>query len=130
MQFVDYDGVRFRLSTPESKSVLVLSMHIRCWDELVRYGALDVLKREYGAMLLPQPESEHNVSLQIDAGAAPPEGGACILRFLLRVLLNSDAYMTLVVVNFRGSRGPHPVAIPLEAQCSRRTIRTCIPDPA
>ena len=28
VQFVDYDGVRFHLSTPQSKTTLLLSMHI------------------------------------------------------------------------------------------------------
>jgi len=71
VQFVDYDGVRFHLSTPERKSVLLLSMHIRCWDELVQYGAIDVLKREYGSLLQPQSEPEYNVSLAIDLDQLP-----------------------------------------------------------
>ncbi|KAJ7077919.1 actin-related protein ARPC2 [Mycena belliarum] len=71
VQFVDYDGVRFHLSTPERKSVLLLSMHIRCWDELVMYGALDVLKREYGSLLQPQPEPEYSVSLALDLDQLP-----------------------------------------------------------
>lgn len=75
MQFVDYDGVRFHLSTPESKTVLLLSMNIRCWDELVRYGAVDVLKREYGSLLSAQVEPDYNVSLEVDLVQAPPEGG-------------------------------------------------------
>lgn len=75
VQFVDYDGVRFHLSTPESKTTLLLSMQIRCWDELVRYGAVEVLKREYGALVIAQPESEYNVSLEVDLNAAPPDDG-------------------------------------------------------
>jgi len=50
-------------------------MHIRCWDELVLYGALDILKREYGSLVQGQPESDYNVSLLIDLETAPPEGG-------------------------------------------------------
>ncbi|KAH7878996.1 actin-related protein ARPC2 [Lentinula edodes] len=69
--FVDYDGVRFHLSTPERKTLLLLSMHIRCWDELVRYGAMEVLQREYGVLLQPQAEPEYNVSLAIDLEQAP-----------------------------------------------------------
>lgn len=75
MQFVDFDGVRFHLTTPDRKTALLLSMHIRCWDELVRYGALDVLRREYGSLVQAQPEPEYNVSLVIDLETAPPEGG-------------------------------------------------------
>ena len=50
-------------------------MSIRCWDELLKYGVNDILKREYGAMLRAQPEPEYNVSLDIDLEQFPPEGG-------------------------------------------------------
>jgi len=84
--FVDYDGVRFHLSTPERKTLLLLSMHIRCWDELVRYGALEILQREYGALLQPQAEPEYNVSLAIDLEqipAGPEDREAFILSIAL-----------------------------------------------
>ncbi|THU99097.1 arp2/3 complex 34 kDa subunit [Dendrothele bispora CBS 962.96] len=71
VSFVDYDGVRFHMSTPEKKTALLLSMHIRCWDQLVQYGALDVLKREYGSLLKPSAEPEYNVSLEIDLEQVP-----------------------------------------------------------
>jgi actin related protein 2/3 complex subunit 2 len=74
VQFVDYDGVRFHLSTPERKTALLLSMHIRCWAELVQYGANDVLKREYGSLMKGQAEPEYNVSLEIDLEQIPAEG--------------------------------------------------------
>jgi len=69
--FVDYDGVKFRLSTPERKTLLLLSMSVRCWDELVAYGALDVLRREYGSLLKSEAEPEYNVSLEIDLEHIP-----------------------------------------------------------
>lgn len=71
VKFVDYDGVRFRISTPEKKTKLLLSMHIRCWDELLNYGALDVLQREYGARLQATPEPDYNVSIEIDLEDIP-----------------------------------------------------------
>lgn len=73
--FVDYDGVRFRLSTPERKTLLRLSMNIRCWDELAQYGATSILQREYGAYLLPEAEPEYSVTLEFDTEKVPPEGG-------------------------------------------------------
>ena len=76
VQFVDFDGVRFHLSTPERKTQLLLSMHIRCWAELVKYGAVDVLKREYGSLLAVRPEPEYNVSLEIDVEQIPADPGA------------------------------------------------------
>ena len=75
VSFVDYDGVRFRMSTPERKTTLLLSMHIRCWDELVRYGALSILQREYGSLLQAQPEDDHHVSLLIDLDKVPTGPG-------------------------------------------------------
>jgi len=76
VQFVDFDGVRFHLSTPERKTQLVLSMSIRCWDELVQYGANDIINREYGQYVAPQAEPQYNVTLQIDTDQIPPEGEA------------------------------------------------------
>lgn len=73
--FVDFDGVRFHLFTPEKKTVLQLSMNIRCWDELAAYGALDVLQREYGSMIMNTPEPEYNISLQIDLDQLPQNEG-------------------------------------------------------
>lgn len=72
---MDFDGVRFHLTTPDRKSALLLSMNIRCWDELVQYGVMDILQREYGSLVQAQPEPEYNVSLEIDLEKAPPEGG-------------------------------------------------------
>ena len=58
---------------------MLLSMNIRCWDELVQYGALDVLRREYGALLSDSVEPDYNVSLDIDLEHAPQEPGAYCL---------------------------------------------------
>jgi len=71
--FVDYDNVRFHLTTPERKTVLRLSMSIRCWDELVQYGALDILRREYGSLLSNEVEPDYNVSLDIDLEQVPTD---------------------------------------------------------
>jgi actin related protein 2/3 complex, subunit 2 len=50
-------------------------MSIRCWDELVKFGALDLLKREYGDWLQAQPEPDYNVSLEYAIESVPPPGG-------------------------------------------------------
>jgi actin related protein 2/3 complex subunit 2 len=77
------------LSTPEKKTLLLLSMSIRCWDELVRYGALEVLGREYGALLQGQAEPEYNVSLLIDLEQAPVEPGSCLIRSFVHSFIHS-----------------------------------------
>lgn len=77
VQFVDYDGVRFHLHTPERKSVILLSMSVRCWDELVKYGALDVVHREYGAYVASTVEPGYNLTLQFDISSLPQGGTYC-----------------------------------------------------
>jgi len=74
VQFVDFDGVRFRLSTPQSKEIIVLSMHMRCWEQLVKYGVDDVIKREYGSRVMSQPEAEYHVSIEYALDSVPPAG--------------------------------------------------------
>lgn len=100
VQFVDFDDVRFHLSTPERKTQLVLSMSIRCWDELAQYGVHSILQREYGSMVKAQPEPEYNVSLELDLEQFPAEPGKLGQR-LLRVSLMS----------FRGAGGTRQVHI-------------------
>lgn len=58
--------------------MLLLSMNIRCWPELVKAGAIDILKREYGSYVSSTVEPEYNVSLEIDLEQVPPEGGMCV----------------------------------------------------
>jgi len=77
IQFVDYDNVRFHLSTQEAKTVITLSMAIQCWPDLVKYGARDHLASTYGEYLLgdAETEPEYNVSLRIDLEKIPSTPG-------------------------------------------------------
>ncbi len=67
-------------------------MHIRCWSELVQYGALDVLKREYGSLVKDEAEPEYNVSLEIDLEQAPTGAGTVFLVLFLLPLANVRMY--------------------------------------
>lgn len=71
----DFDGVTFHLSTPESKSKILISIQVKCYNELVRYGAEQVLEREYGPYVVA-PESGYNFSVQIDLENLPEDRGA------------------------------------------------------
>ncbi|KAJ1917432.1 Arp complex subunit [Tieghemiomyces parasiticus] len=66
IKLVDFDGVTYHLSTPTSRSELVLSMAVPCFSELVAHGAQDILNREYGAHLLPETEQGYHVSMKFD----------------------------------------------------------------
>jgi actin related protein 2/3 complex subunit 2 len=66
----DFDGVIFHISTPESKTRILVSIQIRCYDDLLRYGADEVLRREYGNYVAPA-EAGYNFSVQVDLENLP-----------------------------------------------------------
>ncbi|PNS20201.1 Actin-related protein 2/3 complex subunit 2 [Sphaceloma murrayae] len=68
----DFDGVTFHISTPESKTAILISIAVKCYKELVHYGAEDVLQREYGPFIVA-PESGYDFSIQIDTNDLPAE---------------------------------------------------------
>jgi len=67
----DFDGVTFHISTPESKSKILISISVKCYNQ---YGAQQVLEREYGPYVVA-PESGYDFSIQIDLDALPEEKG-------------------------------------------------------
>jgi hypothetical protein len=110
---VDYDNVRFHLSTPSSKTQLLLSMGIQCWPDLVKYGAREHLQQEYGGYLLGEGETEpeYNVSLMIDLEKLPAMSGESSMPFtvifdlccLFRVVPKIVSFDTLVYLGCPGT---------------------------
>ncbi|KFY88714.1 hypothetical protein V500_06167 [Pseudogymnoascus sp. VKM F-4518 (FW-2643)] len=70
----DFDGVTFHVSTPESKSKILVSLQIKCYDELVKYGATKILEREYGSYVV-EPENGYDFSVQVDLDNLPEDQG-------------------------------------------------------
>ncbi|KAF5125340.1 Actin-related protein 2/3 complex subunit 2 [Metarhizium anisopliae] len=68
----DFDGVTFHISTPETKTKILLSIQIRCFQDLVQYGAEQVLQREYGQYVAPV-EPGYDFSVLIDLENLPEE---------------------------------------------------------
>ncbi|MCJ1338755.1 hypothetical protein MMC09_004044 [Bachmanniomyces sp. S44760] len=68
----DFDGVTFHISTPESKSKIRVSLAIKCYNELLKYGAQQVLEREYGSYIV-SPEEGYNFSIQVDLDNLPAD---------------------------------------------------------
>ncbi|ANB12533.1 Arc35p [Sugiyamaella lignohabitans] len=62
----DFDNVKFHISTPESKTKLVVSLYIKCYKDLQKYGVEQLLDREYGQFKLSTPEDNYNYSLLLD----------------------------------------------------------------
>ena len=67
----DFDGVTFHISTPTSKSQILISLSVKCYRELLTYGAESVLNREYGTYITT-PEPSYDFSILIDLDNLPP----------------------------------------------------------
>jgi actin related protein 2/3 complex subunit 2 len=70
----DFDGVIFHISTPETKTKILVSIQIRCFGDLVKYGAEDVLRREYGSYVVPT-EAGYDFSVLVDLENLPESKG-------------------------------------------------------
>jgi len=74
----DFDGVLYKISNPETgdkaeRSKLNVSVALKFYKELQRHGADEVLKREYGSMLLDKPEDGFDVTVQVDLNNIPSD---------------------------------------------------------
>lgn len=77
----DFDNVAFHVSTPETKSKILISIAVKCYKELLQYGAQKVLEREYGSYIVP-PEAGYDFSILIDLDNLPsdPEAREELIR--------------------------------------------------
>jgi actin related protein 2/3 complex subunit 2 len=80
MDFVDFDGVSYHLATLDNQDTKIfLSIRWKCWPELIQYGAMDTLRREYSQWIV-DPEPNYDFTLQFDVenlGADPGTSTAC-----------------------------------------------------
>lgn len=69
----DFDAVTFHLFTePNAKNLLNISMSIKCYSELRKYGADDLMKQYYGD-ILKSPENGFDVTVQINFDKPPAD---------------------------------------------------------
>ena len=84
----DFDNVTFHLSNPLGpddrpiKSTIHLSMAIKCYKDLVKYGATEILEREYKGMIIPA-EQGYDFTVEINLDNIPSSQGilACYIIF-------------------------------------------------
>ena len=69
----------FHLSTPDSKSKILISINVKCYKELVQYGAKQVLEDKYGPYIVP-PEAGYDFSIVVDLENLPAEQGQFLQR--------------------------------------------------
>ncbi|CAF9909045.1 MAG: hypothetical protein ALECFALPRED_005206 [Alectoria fallacina] len=68
----DFDNVAFHVSTPETKSKILISIAVKCYKELLQYGAQEILEREYGTYIV-SPEAGYDFSVLIDLDNLPSD---------------------------------------------------------
>jgi actin related protein 2/3 complex subunit 2 len=76
VQLADFDGVVYHLTTPDSenKNIIRVSMGMKCYrGDLEKYGATQILLREYGDLLSSNVEQGYDVSIIYDERSIPPE---------------------------------------------------------
>ncbi|KAK3046605.1 Arp complex subunit [Extremus antarcticus] len=66
----DFDNVTFHISTPNTKTQILVSISVKCYPELLKYGAQEILEREYGQYIV-EPEQAYNFSVQVDLEKLP-----------------------------------------------------------
>lgn len=68
----DFDFTTYHVSTPQAKTKILLSINIKCWQDLAKYGSLELLKKKYSQykciQILSDADCEpgYDVSLYID----------------------------------------------------------------
>jgi hypothetical protein len=73
-------------------------MHVRCWDELVKYGANEIMEREYG-QYLTETEHEYSVSLELDCDKIKALGGEFNLLVTRAQSSSVDIYCRVELTN-------------------------------
>jgi len=83
----DFDGVQFHVTADaNNKSLVHVSLHWRCAQDLLKNGGLDIMQAVYGSMLQATPEASYDITLQVnvdDGDAALPDKIGAFKRNLL-----------------------------------------------
>lgn len=69
----DFDGVTFHIvSEGENKNIIKISISIKCFAELKKQGVDDLLKQQYGSLLVA-PEAKYDATVQVDLDKPPSD---------------------------------------------------------
>jgi len=75
----DFDQATFHIWTDQNqKNILRVSLSLKCYSELKKYGVDEIMKKNYGNLLVA-PEQGYDVTVQIDL-ARPPQDKAKVAR--------------------------------------------------
>jgi actin related protein 2/3 complex, subunit 2 len=94
----DFDNVTFHLSNPLGpddrpiKSLINISMMIKCYKDLLKYGAEQVLEREYKGMII-DVERGYDFTIQVNLEQLPPSQG---ISFPTTILTGTEEREALI----------------------------------
>lgn len=83
MMIADFDGVLFKVHTPDDKTKIIVSISVKCFSQLKNQGADELLKRVYGSMVNSRPEPGQDVSLTVDLNNLPADKAELARRVAL-----------------------------------------------
>lgn len=86
MTVVDFDGVTYEVKTPNKKTEIYISIRWICFQELVSYGAQQILEREYGQYLASTPEPNYDATLIIDVEQIPSDEGKIMTIIIITII--------------------------------------------
>jgi len=73
IKVADFDGALYHVSNPDGdKTKIMVSISLKFYNELSKYGADDLIKSIYGDYLT-EPERDYNVSILIDLANLPED---------------------------------------------------------
>ncbi len=67
----DFDGVMYTIT--KEGDILTVSILLKFYNEIKEFGDSSVLSREFGDLLMPQPESGQSVSLRVNCKQLPAD---------------------------------------------------------
>jgi len=72
VNLVDFNGIQYHIYSPDDDNlnILKVAMKMKWFNELVRYGAMDLLQKEF-ADLICTPDDGWDFTLKIDTAACP-----------------------------------------------------------
>lgn len=66
VRLTDYDGAAYHIHTPDEPSILFISFRWHCFPALVKYGAVQLLEKQFGSFIAATPEAGWDFTLVVN----------------------------------------------------------------
>lgn len=90
----DFDDVTYHITNVDDPNFIVISMHIKGFSELAKYGVKEILQREYGnAVTTPAPGND--VAIRLDVSQAPKDDFDAIEAYIQSIYPTIEKFALL-----------------------------------